>query len=166
MHAAHAHGHQHHHGVALAQLVHNVRNYTDFIFHVNKKLSLNDGCAMAALFGRQRHHHQTLGATSFRGVCRLRRLLQLADGLDQNKNAEGDDEEVDDIIYENTVMDDHRFCVSEGRLQRDRHIAKINAPDEHAQRRHENIIHKRGDNLTESGADNHTYRQIHDIAAA
>ena len=106
-------------------------------------------------FGRRRRRHQ---------------LVQLAQQQEQDK---GHDQEIDDGIDEQAVIDgDGLGGLGGGQgldagvaLQHHEEIGEIHAAQRQADRRHHHVIDQRGDDAGEGRADDHTDRQVHDIAA-
>jgi len=91
-----------------------------------------------------------------RRVCRWRCLFQPVHLLDHNEDREGDDDEVQDIVQEQPNIDRGGpgfLGQRQGGIglagQIDKDFAEIHAAQQHAQRRHNNILHQGGNDLAE-----------------
>src|SRR5690606_9259173 len=74
-------------------------------------------------------------------------------------------QEVDDVLNEKPVVQCYgrRFthCIFEQHLV----LGEVHAPQQYSDRRHQDVVNKRGDNLAEGGADHYTDGEIHHIAS-
>jgi hypothetical protein len=93
------------------------------------------------------------------------------DLLDQQEDGEGDDHESDYRVDEEAVVERGRagrLGRGEGRvrgaLQRDEEVAEVDATEEQADRRHQQIIDQRIDDRRERHPENEADPQVDDIA--
>ena len=76
-------------------------------------------------------------------------LGQFVDGLDHHKDTESDDQEVDDILQEHTIL---HLCIFDLEAQ----VGEIDSTRDDSDDRHENVVHERRDNLAESTTNDDT----------
>jgi len=120
---------------------------------------------VAAFFGGNGDQHSAFWAIFLGRIGGRRGLLQTIDALDHQKDAEGDDQKIHNIVDKESVMDRNRFGIADRDLQIKDPIAEINAADEQADGRHQDITDQRRHDLSEGCADNHADGQINDISA-
>src|SRR5438477_5027306 len=98
--------------------------------------------------------------------------LQFVDRFHHQKNAEGDDQEIDQDGDEIAVgkygeagflrrIQRHPWC--DLVQERDIVIGEVKVTENFAQRRHEKILHDGADNFSERCADDDAYRQVDDV---
>src|SRR5262249_54746579 len=112
-----------------------------------------------------------------RGWWFARRILlllaaKLVHGLDRHEQHEGDDQEADHIVDEQTDIHGRgaglrgwgeRSVVLA--VQRDEDAAEVASAGDHADRRHDDIVDQRSYDGGEGGADNDADRHVHHVAA-
>jgi hypothetical protein len=127
--------------------------------------------AMRAFCRFDRHCRQAVRTILGCGrSCRLRSLHSI-DLPDEQKDHECDDQKIDDIVNEDTVI---QGCSSGGFCGRDagiifarevnEQIRKINIAQCQTNRRHQNILDKRSDDLAEGGAYDNADCQVDNVA--
>ena len=94
---------------------------------------------------------------------RRSRLLELIDALDGDEQHQGDDDEIENGLYEGAVLDQH-VLARRVFAESDSQIREIKAADELAESRHEDIADQRRNDFSEGRADDHADRQIDYIA--
>src|SRR5262249_20689078 len=107
-----------------------------------------------ANLGEQLHLVRGLGRRGRLGS--LRRGPQAVDLPEQDEDGEGQDQEADDVVQEHAVVERRGTCLlgggqrvvvlaGEGQEQ----VREVDLPDDEAERRHEHVVHERGDDLPE-----------------
>ena len=105
---------------------------------------------------------------------------QFVDTLDHQEDTQCHNEEIDGHLDEVTIVPGHRIQRFLNDLRdtiRTRHcfhhrtggefkaqLGEIGTTEKPTDRRHQDVVHQRGDDLTESTADDDTNRHIHDIS--
>src|SRR5580698_9350239 len=108
--------------------------------------------------------HFLTGRRGRGGRCLGRmRLFQSVDELDGEEQHERDDEKIDDALDECAVLDQDVlaggiFSQPEGQVR------EVEAADDLAEYRHENIADQGGHDLPEGGADDHADGEVDDVA--
>ena len=88
-------------------------------------------------------------------------LLGSHDAFHYKEQADGDDQEIDNRLNKGAVVQHkRRFAV----FERNGQIGKIHAACEQTDQRADDAFYQRGNDLTESAADDHAYSHIDDIA--
>src|SRR5882724_5550657 len=132
--------------------------------------TLNGGGAVAALFGADRDGHQALRAIpgGWRGGGRGFQEPAV-DHPQQEKNSKSDNHKIHNGIQEQTIVDGCRTVslgVRNGCVMRlaqiDEQVGKIDAAERTANGRHDDIVHKRGNDFAESRSDDDTDSHIED----
>src|SRR5579859_663123 len=91
------------------------------------------------------------------------RLLQLVDAFDRDENHEGDDEEVEYRLKERAVLEQYGRALGVV-AHSHRKVAEVDAADQHAERRHDDVADQGGNDLAERGADDDADRQVDHVA--
>ena len=87
------------------------------------------------------------------------------DELDHRKDDQCDQQEVDDALQEGAVADSTFRNIAGSRRDHPLQVFKIDAADDHADHRHDDIVDQGIDNGRESRTDDNTDSQINDVAA-
>ena len=103
--------------------------------------------------------------------CR-RGLLHPVDLLDEQKDREGDDQKIQNIVKEDAVIQRRRarrFGRGNTRIvfarKVNEQIREIDSAQRQSDRRHQDVLDERGDNLAERGADHHAHGQVDNVAS-
>lgn len=131
--------------------------------------------AVAAAGGLDRDLHLAEGAVLDRRRGRRRRLLlplQAVDRPDQKEDREGHDDEVDHRVDEDADVERGRTGLlgrSQVRIvaagQGDEEIGEVDAAQQDADRRHDDVVHQGLHDSAEGRADDDTHGHVDDIAA-
>ncbi len=92
-------------------------------------------------------------------------FTQMVHDLDQKESDPGNNHEIQTDLQEFSVTQNDLSLAITGSPENPPQAGKVNSCQSQTNRRHENVIHQTGHNLTEGATDNHTHSHIHDIAA-
>src|SRR5215510_8168060 len=120
--------------------------------------SLELGCAIWAAFGFDRDCGKAVWAFFGSRFCCRGRLLGCVDCPHHQKDHKGNNDEVNDIL-DKVAIGYFRTAYLEGET------LKIDSTNDQTDERHNNIVHKRGDDFSECTADDHSNCQIDDVTA-
>src|SRR5208282_232534 len=108
----------------------------------------------------------------WRRRCRFFAHVQTRQHLDHPEDREADDHELDHSVEENAEVQGHRtglLRVDERRrrwsFQRHKDVGEVDAADEKADDRREDVLHQAVHHRGEINADNDAYGEVDDIAA-
>ena len=118
------------------------------------------------------HHGLAVGALAGGFLHGFFLVQQLVHGLHQQEYAEGDDDEIDDVLQESAVVHRaHPGSVGGFRagvaleVQREEQAAQVHAASQQADDGHQHIIHQRVDDGGECAADHNAGGQLQNVAA-